>query len=308
MAVESLYRPEFAGDWGEAHAVAGGAYETDRLSRPDGASLFFRAWRRPDAAAPVLVLLHGLGAHSGWFIDMGDALSERGLTVYALDHRGFGRSDGPRAHVRRGTVFIDDAAAFLDEVARRQPGAPRFILGHSMGGLFALNLAARDARSGRDALAGVILLNPWIKDTVKVSPAAVLTVLVGGMLGSKRVPPGTDGDDTDGMTTNPAAVRLLHEDPYWVRGRSASFLYQIALRLKGQALARAREVRAPALVIQGEADRTVVLAATRRCFETLGSPDKTFTVLPGYEHDAEFQSDRTALDDEIAGWIARHVV
>jgi alpha-beta hydrolase superfamily lysophospholipase len=308
LSSESLYRPERAGDWGTPAAIPGGEYGTATLARPDGISLFFRFWRQPDAQAPVLVLLHGLGAHTGWFIDMGNALHERGLTVYAVDHRGFGRSGGPRGHVRRGAVFIDDAEAFLAEVRRRQPGAPLVLLGHSMGGLFALNVAARDARSGRNQLAGLILLNPWIRDTSKATPGAVLSVLIGGPLGSRYVPPSTAGSDTSTMTTNPEATRMLQSDTYWVRGRSVAFYYQIALRMRGQALRRARAVRAPALVIQGGNDRAVDPAATRRCFEALGSPDKTYKSLPGFDHDCELQPERGPLDDEIAGWIARHMV
>lgn len=308
MAVESLYRPEYAGDWGVPRVVSGGEYGTDTLTRPDGVTLFFRYWKQPDPQAPVLVLLHGLGAHSGWFIDMASALNERGLTVYAVDHRGFGRSGGPRGHVVRNTVFIDDIQAFLEEVARRQPGAPRFVLGHSMGAIFAVNVAARDAASGRHQVAGVILMNPWVRDTAKVAPATALTVIALGPFGSKRVPPGTAGSETADMTSNPDAARMVQADPYWVRSRTAAFYYQIALRLKGQMLRRARQVRAPALVIQAAADRSVVPAAARACYDALGSADKSWKILPGFEHDAEFAPQRDALDDEIAGWIARHMV
>jgi alpha-beta hydrolase superfamily lysophospholipase len=305
MAVESLYRPEFVGDWGAARAVAGGDVGTDTFARPDGISLFFRYWRQPDPTAPVLMLLHGLGAHTGWFIDMGNALHDRGLTVYAVDHRGFGRSGGPRGHVRQGSLMLADIEAWMDEVGRRQPGAPRFILGHSMGGIFAVHVAARDARSGRNELAGVILANPWVRDTSKVTLRLVAQVVGGGLVGSARLVPG--GGDTSTMTTKPQAVELLRDDTYWVRDRSRSFLYQIGLQLRSQMLRRAREVRAPALVIQCDADLAVVPAASRQCFEALGSADKTWKTFPEFEHDFEFEPNRAVLDDEIAGWIARRL-
>lgn len=308
MAVETHYRPDHAGDWGTARAVEGGSYGTSTLTRPDGTTLYYRFWTQPDAKAPVLVLIHGLGAHTGWFLDMGNALSQRGLCVYAVDHRGFGRSSGPRGHVRQGTVFIDDVDAFLDEVQKRQPGAPLFIFGHSMGGIFAVTVAARDATSGRNRLNGMILLNPWVADTSKNSPAAVATVVVGGSFGSTAIPAGTDSRDTSKMTTNPEAVRMLSDDPYWVVKRTASFYYQIALRLKGQVLRRARQVRAPALVLQSGDDLAVVPSASHKCYLALGSVDKQWKLMPGMEHDTELAADRGVLDDEIAGWIARHMV
>jgi alpha-beta hydrolase superfamily lysophospholipase len=307
MAVESLYRPDFAGDWGTPRTAEGGTYGTDTLTRPDGTSLFFRFWQQPDPQAPVFVLLHGLGAHTGWFIDMGSALNERGLTVYKVDHRGFGRSSGPRGHVRRGTVFIEDIEAFLDEVNRRQPGAPLFILGHSMGGIFAVNVAARDATMKRNRLSGVMVMNPWVRDTTKASLGVVLQVVGAGAFGSSRIVRLPSESATDQMTTNAEAARMLLEDPYWVRERTASFYYQIALGMRGQVLRRAREVRAPALVIQAEEDRSVVPAAAHQLFKALGSVDKSWKPLPGYEHDSEFQANREALDNEIADWVARHI-
>jgi alpha-beta hydrolase superfamily lysophospholipase len=256
----------------------------------------------------VLVLLHGLGAHTGWFLDMGSALHERGLSVYAVDHRGFGRSSGTRGHVRQGSAFIDDLEAVLDEVQQRQPGAPLFILGHSMGAIFAVTLAARDATNGRNRLAGMILLNPWVADTAKTALPAVLKILFTGSTGSSRPVQLPDASATDKMTSNPEAVRMLGEDTYWVRVRTASFYYQIALRMKGQLMRRARQVRAPALVLQAGNDRSVVPTASHKCYLALGSVDKQWKLLPGMEHDSELEPDRAELDDEVAGWIARHMV
>ena len=83
---------------------------------------------------------------------------------------------------------------------------------------------------------------------------------------------------------------MLEADTYWVKTQSASFLYQIGLRMRGQVMARAKEVRAPALVVQGEGDVVVSQPATKQYFETLGSADKTFKTYPGYSHDCEFET------------------
>ena len=300
MTMQVRYRPEQMGDWGAPAPAEGGRYATDTLAMRDGTRLFLRFWHAADPQAPVLLLLHGLGAHSGWFIDMGNALNQRGLTVYAVDHRGFGRSEGPRGHVAQGMTYIHDLDATLDEVRRRRPGAPVAVLGHSMGGIFALHLAAADARSGRNALAGMVLLNPWIADTTKVGLGATLGLVFDGIRGSTRPFQGAGGPAN--MTTNPEAVTMLDADSYWVRAESAAFLYQITL-MRQAALRRAREVRSPALVLQADADRAVVPAASLKCFEALGSPQKLWKTYPGYAHDSELEADRTALDDDIAHWL-----
>ncbi|MGZ3664392.1 MAG: serine aminopeptidase domain-containing protein, partial [Ktedonobacterales bacterium] len=94
---------------------------------------------------------------------------------------------------------------------------------------------------------------------------------------------------------------------YWVRNQSASFLYQLS-RMRLGVLKRAALVRAPALVIQCEKDGSVSPAATRRCYEQLGSADKTWKTYSDFAHDFEFEPGRTVLDSDIADWIMRHRV
>jgi alpha-beta hydrolase superfamily lysophospholipase len=297
------YAPDAIGDWGVPVAAAGGRYDTETLSLPGGGTLFLRSWRAADPSAPVLVVLHGLGAHSGWFIDMANELHAHGLNVYAPDHRGFGRSEGPRGHVRRASDFLADIGALLDEVGKRHPSAPLVVLGHSLGGLFAIYLAAADARRKPPRLAGVILLNPGMAVAWKVPVGRQLRITVGGLRGSRR--PWSVAPGAEAMTTNAEAAEMLAADTYWVRQQTARFLYQAELMRMG-AMKRAGAVRAPALVIQSEADKSVVPAASKRCFERLGSKDKAFKTYPGFSHDLEFEPERAALDDDIAQWVLAH--
>jgi alpha-beta hydrolase superfamily lysophospholipase len=305
VAAAVTYQPAYNGEWGVPRVVAGGTYGTDSVRLSDGTALFFRYWQHPDPQAPALVIVHGLGAHSAWFLDFGSALHAGGHTVYALDHRGFGRSGGARGHIRRGEQFLDDAEAFLDEVGKRHPDAPVVLLGHSMGGLFSVYLAARDATSGRGRVKGLILINPWVRDSAKVSLPALATVALGGPFGSTAIPAGTDAADTSIMTLNPEAATMLLEDERWVRRRTASFYYQIALGMRGKVLRQAPLVHAPALVIQVERDRSVIAKASRQCFEALGSAEKQWLSMPDMAHDFEFEPARGPLDDAIVQWMGR---
>jgi alpha-beta hydrolase superfamily lysophospholipase len=286
-------RLEARGDWGEMRASGPVAMATGRFAMPDGIALFYRSWTLP--GAPVLLILHGLGAHSGWFIDMGNALAERGLTVYAVDHRGFGRSDGRRGHIVNYRVFLQDTSTVLDRLREQHLNAPIFLFGHSMGAILAIYTAAR-----RPGLAGVMLLNPWIKDTTKVSPGMLLGVVVGGIL---RLPIYYQlAGGSKAMTVNPEAAEMLANDPYWVRAETASFFWQITLMRAG-VLHQAGAVHIPALVAQAGRDRSVRPAASYAVYERLGSADKTWKMYPSYAHDSEFEPDRRALDDDIAIWV-----
>lgn len=90
-----------------------------------------------DPARPVLVLIHGAGMdHCAW-AHQSRALAQGGFAVLAPDLPGHGRSGG--APLTTVAALADWVAALLDAVgvARAQ------IVGHSLGGLVALEFAAR---------------------------------------------------------------------------------------------------------------------------------------------------------------------
>lgn len=296
-----LYKVDAPGEWGSMRATATIQATAETLAMADGCKLFLRSWRCD--SRDVLLLMHGLGAHSGWFIDMGNELAARGLNVYAVDHRGFGRSEGLPGHVERAENYLTDLVAVLQEIRRRHSGegAPVrvYILGHSMGGIFATHLAARFS----SLLDGVIFLNPWVRDRAKVAPGMVLGIVSGGLVRSRRLWRNPGG--TEGMTTNAEAITMLEADPNWRRDLTANFWLEI-LRLRLQVLKMAARISLPALVLQVEQDKSVVPAASRQLYETLASRDKSWKLYPDYAHDAELEAERTQLDQDIVEWIQAH--
>lgn len=288
-----------AKEWGTPQAPTGGTYSTGTHTLADGASMFYRVWTQPEASAPVLVIMHGLGGHSGWYVDMANTFAGRGLIVYSIDHRTFGQSSGPRGHVLDWQVFPRDASSFLQMVKTRHPDARVHGLGHSMGGLILTFAAAQGA-----PLDSLILLNPWVRDTAKIGFMNTLRVALGGSRGSSRVI--IFPFATSMMTNNPQAQQLLESDPAWVRAQTASLLYQVGLKMRAQVLAQAAKVRQPVMVAQAAADRIVVIAATKQIFSKFPSSDKVYHEYPGYSHDSQFQADRSQLDNDIAEWVRAH--
>lgn len=297
------YRSEFKGDWGSMLNTPKIQTVTETLAMPDGVKLFLRSWKT--AGRDILLILHGLGAHGGWFIDMGNELAARGLSVYAVDHRGFGRSEGYPGHIDRYQSYLEDIATVVNEIRRRHTpseggDSPRlYVLGHSMGGIFAAHFAVQHG----DLLSGVIFLNPWVQDTSKVPLGTQLAILAGGLLKSRQARQLAGGPEV--MTTNPEAITMLAEDTYWQRAQTATFMLQI-LQMRTAILKQASRITVPALVLQAEEDKAVVPDATRKLYETLASSDKTWRSYPGYAHDTELEHDRALLDNDIVGWIKAH--
>jgi lysophospholipase len=102
--------------------------------------LYFRSWRSP-AERATLILVHGIGEHSGRYARLARELSASGVSVFAHDLRGHGRSVGQRGHISRFEDFTSDLHDFATHV-RQLIGmeSPVFIMGHSLGGLISLRL------------------------------------------------------------------------------------------------------------------------------------------------------------------------
>jgi alpha-beta hydrolase superfamily lysophospholipase len=293
-----LYQPDAPGDWGQMLESDTIKTATDMLKTLDGCTIFLRSW--VTASPDILLILHGLGAHSGWFIDMGNKLAARDVTVYAMDHRGFGRSGGVPGHIDNFHAYVEDINFIVTTIHERHPEASIHILGHSMGGIFASHYAAKY----QSALTSVLFLNPWIQDTSQTPILTTLRILLGGIFKSRRYWQLAGGSEV--MTTNPEAIQLLHTDTYWCRKQTSSFLYQLFL-MRSVVLKNAKLISIPGLVMQAEADKAVVSEASHNLYEKLANNNKRWKTFPGYEHDSEFEADRTMLDNEVVTWIAEHV-
>jgi len=123
------------------------------------------AWyREASPLAPTVLFLHGARRNLYESQYRIDRLAELGLSVLAIDYRGFGRST-PLLPSEESA--LQDAHAAFDELRRRQPDPRRrFVYGYSLGGALAIALAAE-----HDGLAGVVIESSFtsITDLVRAS-------------------------------------------------------------------------------------------------------------------------------------------
>lgn len=250
-----------------------------------GIRLFFRRWRsEPEGGGVPVVIAHGLAEHSGRYERLGSFLAGRGVPVWALDHRGHGRSDGPRVHVDRFDDYLEDLDRFLDRV-QADAGQTPVLLGHSMGGLIALSYAL--ARPQR--LAGLVLSSPWLRTRVPISTfrRAVARVL-SGVWPRFRFP---IADQGEGISRDPEVVRQYREDPLVARSVTARWFVSCEQE-QARVMERAGALEVPVLFLVAGSDTLVWPEAARAVYEAARGPkewhlyeDRYHEVFndPGYE-------------------------
>jgi pimeloyl-ACP methyl ester carboxylesterase len=110
----------------------------------------YTAAHEVDPAKPTVVFLHGAGLDHSLFGLQSRYFGYHGRNVLALDFPGHGRSEGP------ALPTIQQMADWVHEVLKKTSVSKAVLVGHSMGGLTALEFAARHpAQAERIALIGV---------------------------------------------------------------------------------------------------------------------------------------------------------
>ena len=109
------------------------------------------AWWWPDdnPQAPVVFYLHGARWNLTGNLNRIAQLRHFGFSVFAIDYRGFGKSDGDLPS--ETTVYEDARVGWGWVTAHERDPARRFIYGHSLGGAVAVDLAASLGARGEGA-------------------------------------------------------------------------------------------------------------------------------------------------------------
>lgn len=250
-------------------------------------------WTAPDARA-VLLLGHGWGDYAQRYVTQSSQLIPhllaRGITVYAFDMWGSGRSPGTR-----GATDIDDAVEDHLSARRklREQPLPAFALGHSVGGLVTATSVLRDQRDVR----GMILIAPTL--TWGVSGFMHLVARAGGVLLPTFPVPAPPADPAD-QSRDLQFTERLAGDPLYHRG-SVSWVTAATGITRSQAnWQQYQQLTVPVLLVNGTADTVTDPSGAREFVEMVRSQDKTLSLVDGGRH--------ALLDDAPGGAEALRVI
>ncbi len=251
--------------------------ETGSFESASGEDAFYRVWRaaKPSAA---LLLVHGLGEHSGRYDHVGNYLAERGVSVYALDHQGHGRSGGPRGTVSDFSIFLDDLASFDAYMRLDNEGLPIVLLGHSMGGLIAV---------------AYLLERPLKPDFAILSGPALVPI----------VDPDAPAIDPTRLSRDPLVQEAYLNDPLILRERVQDQLY---LKLADGLVmvdGRAAEISIPILLLHGTDDRLCSWEGAKAYVEGMSCDDKTFHLYEDGRHESFNEVNREEVLKDLWAWI-----
>ena len=266
----------------------------------DGIQLYSQYWLPEGSPRAILAIVHGIGEHSGRYMNIVNHVVPNQFAVYGYDHRGHGKSPGQRGHIDSWVDYRIDLRNFLMMIKSQHSRCSIFLLGHSMGALIVLDFIIAE----REELAGAILSGTPIEPAAVAKPHRVVIARL-----LSRIFPRFPIDlriDCNALSRIPAAVKACEEDPLMHR--------RVSTRWGTEALSALERVKKgggnidiPILMIHGEADRVNLAIGAKKFFDQIQYNDKEYISYPACYHEVHNDLDYEEMLTDLVDWINRHI-
>jgi acylglycerol lipase len=261
---------------------------------PRGLNIFTRSWRPATQPRGVVVIVHGLNAHSGHYQWPGEQLAAAGLAVHALDLHGRGKSDGERFFVAKFQDYVDDVVAFVARTKTAEPGLPVFLLGHSAGGVVSCIYALEH----QSELAGLIC-----ESFAHELPAPSFALAV--IKGISHLAPHAHvlKLKNEDFSRDPARVEMMNHDPLIAHELQPTLTLAELVRADERLKNQFGKITLPVLILHGTADKATRPSGSQKFFDHTGSTDKTLKLYDGHVHDLLADIGKETVLADILAWL-----
>ena len=248
----------------------------------DGTELAYTSFQAQEPIA-IMIALHGMNDYAHTFTGPGPYWAKQGITVYAIDQRGFGRSNHSGKWPGRNAL-ITDLHSVIAAVRTRHPHLPLFVLGHSMGG--AVIMAAHEQKPIN--VEGIILAAPatWggrqLPLHYRIALKIAKTFAPGKKLTGKRA--------RRLATDNFPILRAMQEDPFIIKETRIDAVNGM-VKLMATANKAANSMSGPVLYFYGCKDEILPLPVLERTRTTIRTAVHNQT------------QDRDAITTNFSSWV-----
>jgi alpha-beta hydrolase superfamily lysophospholipase len=262
-----------------------------KVPAEDGLLLNFYYWE-PNEAKAAIVISHGWSEHAGRYHDVAEWFNQRGYAVYALDHRGHGKSQGKRGHVRRWTDYARDLELLRSTVRHEK----QFLLGHSMGGMIGI----LHALEYPEQFSAMVLSGPASDVSI---PVPKFKQILGNTM-SSWFPRLTITNDIDPniVCSDPKVVADYVSDPF-THGKVTARWFSEYMKTVERVKRDAQNISTPLAIWHGEADALVEPWVSEEFFNRLSTPHRKRKIVPDALHEILLEPSWPETTQEMKNWL-----
>ncbi|KAH9137048.1 hypothetical protein AeRB84_018037 [Aphanomyces euteiches] len=278
-------------------------------------------WWLPPGNTPwkgVIFVVHGYNEHIERYHYCASKLASSGYAVFGIDHQGHGLSEGERLYVERFEhyeqdfiEFVRDTLSLTSESAHVQESMmhfpeglklaslPRFLLGHSMGGLVCLRMIHKYpdvSWNGAIMCSGAFTLDPK-----SISPTDDFFSSILSVIFPKARPP----NPSIKVVTDPREQERSIRDSFnYKTGPTMRWLGEFIAAVKAAAQIMP-SIKIPLLIFHGELDVLTCPAGSAMLYDRASSPVKEMHLVPNVYHELLHDICRDDILDQIVAWCAK---
>lgn len=265
----------------------------------DAATLNYRYYKPEQTVQGIVIALHGIQSHSGWYEYSSQRLAGAGYVVYFADRRGSGTNAVDRGHADHGLRLIHDVRQLLQLAVREQPNLPATLLGVSWGG----KLAAACAAQLPNLIQQLILLYPAIEPRLRPNLWQSQLLNFAKRHDIRRRPVKLPLTDPALFTDVPEFQQQIATDPLALHTVTTGFLNS-GRDLDDVIRQHADQIRQRTLLMLAGKDRIIDNQKTRRCVAGFAATDLQIREYPNAAHTLEFDSRRKQIFADLIHWLS----
>ena len=263
-----------------------------------GLKIATRSWSPVGAVRGIMILVHGFNSHSGYFAWAGERFAEDGFAVYALDHRGRGKSEGERFYVEHFSDWLADVNTLTDIARSENPGLPVYMLGHSVGGV----IASSYVYEHQEEIAGLIC-ESFAFDVGL--PQLVQLALEGASYLIPHLPVYSLKNEI--FSRDPAVIEQMDNDPLIANEKQPAETAAEVLKAAARLKEHMPNIKVPVFIIHGTDDKATRYQGSQYFYDNVGSADKTLKLYEGGYHDLLNDIDKETVMADILAWVNERV-
>ncbi len=242
----------------------------------------------------VVVMVHGLGEHTGRYSHWAALFKKEGIGFAGVDLPGHGKSDGRRGNITSYAVLSEMIDILLSSCKKTFPGVPVFLYGHSLGGGIVLDYLLRKSPK----ISGAIVTSPWLRlsfepPRIKVLMASIMKNIIPGLIQPS-------GLIVDHISHDVDVVERYKSDPL-VHNKISVSLFHGAMNSAHYSLAHSSELKIPLLLIHGSDDQITSPDGSRQFAES--NPKVTLKIWNGGYHELHNEPFKEEVFKYIMDWM-----
>jgi acylglycerol lipase len=257
-------------------------------------------WKPKGKAKAVVVLVHGIGEHSGRYQHVAEFFNRSNIAVLSFDLLGHGRSEGKCGDPKSFPAICTDLQHSILDAKKKYPNTPVFLYGHSLGG----ELVVFHTIMNRPEIAGIIGTGVAFRQTFPVPGWKMLI----GKIADKIMPAFTmpSSIDVTALSRDPKVVEAYKNDPLVHPMISAGTAMDIICQ--GEWLiANANKLEYPILLMSGSEDRMCSVEGVKEFAANAPKGLVTLKIWKGLFHEIHNEPEKAQVLKFMVDWILKHL-